>query len=119
MASDGRKKKISPTVYVLTYEWVNGEDSAEPTLDHCCHTYDETCPGNDLCENQDCDNPMHPFGEPCQHGLCCEDSHLEPVSIQVNQQRNADQKRRYEHWRAGLRMRRRSSVEAEVAGAAG
>jgi hypothetical protein len=101
--ADGLKRKTSPTVYVLTYEWVNGEDSAEPTLDHLCHTNDETCPGNDPCAWESCENPMHPFGEPCQHGLCCEDTHLEPVSIQVNQERNAAQKKRYQMWRARQR----------------
>ena len=105
VGADGKKKKISPTVYVLTYEWVNGEDSAEPTLDHLCHTNDETCPGNDACAWEDCENPMHPIGEPCQHGLCCEDTHLEPVSIQVNQDRNAAQKKRHQLWKAKVRVR--------------
>lgn len=108
--SDGLKKKVSPTVYVLTYEWVNGEDSAEPTLDHLCHTFDETCPGNNVCAWQDCQNPMHPIGEPCQHGLCCEDTHLEPVSYQVNQDRNAAQKKRHQKWLAGLRLSAREAA---------
>jgi hypothetical protein len=105
VGADGKKKKISPTVYVLTYEWVNGEDSAEPTLDHVCHTDDETCPGNDACEWRDCENPMHPVGEPCQHGLCCENTHLEPVSIQVNQERNAAQKKRHALWWSKVSVR--------------
>jgi len=110
VGGDGKKRKTSQTVYVVTYEWVHGEDSAEPTLDHRCHTYDETCPGNDVCEWQECENPMHPVGEPCQHGLCCEDTHLEPVSIQINQERNAAQKRRYLAWRTRMRAVQKVAV---------
>ncbi len=104
---DGKRKKTSPTVYVQVYEWVHGPGSAKPSVDHRCHTFDETCPGNDLCENRECVSPMHPYQEPCRHGLCCEDGHLEAVSMGENQQRNADQKRRYEQWRATFRARLR------------
>ena len=113
VGEDGRKKKTSPTTYVVLYEWEHGKGSAKPSLDHLCHTHDETCPGNKMCDNPECENPMHPFGEPCQHGLCCETSHAEPVGTVENNQRRADQEKAYARWHMGW-LKARAVVESET-----
>lgn len=52
----------------LAYEWEYGEVPEGLTLDHTCHTADESCNRGEFCRHRRCVNPAH----------------LEPVSMTEN-----------------------------------
>ena len=65
----GATKTARP--YRMAYELEVGPIPNGLTIDHLCHTRDLTCPG----------------GPSCLHRRCCNPSHLEPVTAEVNTSR--------------------------------
>ncbi len=68
--------------HVVAWELTNGPVTADPsaghTLDHVCHTRDDSCPGGPACLHRRCVNPEH----------------LEPVTRRENTQRAARRRAR-------------------------
>jgi hypothetical protein len=97
---DNKGARTTVTVYIWWFQLISGKDipSSTPTIDHLCHTYDDSCPGPNPCPVKGCDDPAHPYGLPCQHTSCYEFAHLEAVTLRTNAKRQAEQKLRHAQW---------------------
>lgn len=101
----GEKKGIrgDVTVYRWWYELVSGKPISpmKPSMDHLCHTYDDSCPGSTKpCGIEGCDDPAHPEGYPCQHVRCYTFEHNQPVTVVENAKRQSEQRSRHQAWLA-------------------